>query len=91
MARSDPAGGAAVGGRTAAAPAPITKRARLWWLVHQWAGLKFSILLSFVLFTGTLAVFSAELDWAMRPALRVDMASVSGPAAYTAPVNADSR
>lgn len=57
---------------------PAQKRARLWWLVHQWAGLKFSILLSFILFTGTLAVFSSEIDWLMRPAMRVDVSSVSG-------------
>jgi uncharacterized iron-regulated membrane protein len=70
-----------------AAPAPtspVTKPARFWWLVHQWAGLKFSVLLSFVLLTGTLAVFSAEMDWAMRPAMRVDMATVSGPANFPA-------
>ena len=64
--------------------APATKRARIWWLVHQWAGLKLSILLSFVLFTGTLAVLSAEMDWAMRPAMRVDPASVSGPVNWPA-------
>lgn len=58
--------------------APARKRARVWWIVHQWAGLKFSIFLSFILLTGTLAVFSAEMDWLMRPAMRVDMASVSG-------------
>lgn len=63
---------------------PQQKPARLWWLVHQWAGLKFTILLSFVLLTGTLAVFSAEMDWLMRPALRVDAATVSGPVNWTA-------
>lgn len=70
--------------RTAAAKAPsrapkaLPKQARLWWSVHQWVGLKLSILLSFVLLTGTLAVFSHEMDWLMRPAMRVEMASVSG-------------
>ena len=61
-----------------------TKKARLWWLVHQWAGLKLSILMSFVLLTGTLAVFSAEMDWLMRPALRVAPSSVSGPVDWPA-------
>jgi len=82
MARS--ASGADAGADARVKAAPARKRARIWWLVHQWAGLKFSVLLSFVLFTGTLAVFSAELDWAMRPALRVDMASVSGPTNFPA-------
>lgn len=61
-----------------AAPAK-SKAARLWWIVHQWAGLKLSLFMSFILLTGTLAVFSHEMDWALRPALRVDPASVSGP------------
>ena len=79
LARSDAAGADA-----AAVAAPARKRARLWWVVHQWAGLKFSILLSFILFTGTLAVFSAELDWLMRPAMRVAPATVSGPVDWPA-------
>jgi uncharacterized iron-regulated membrane protein len=79
---ADVGGGSGAGASSGAAPA--TKRARVWWLVHQWAGLKFSVLLSFVLFTGTLAVFSTEMDWAMRPAMRVDMASVSGPVDFPA-------
>jgi uncharacterized iron-regulated membrane protein len=64
--------------------APNGKAARLWWLVHQWAGLKLSIFMSFILLTGTLAVFGHEMDWAMRPALRVDPASVSGPVDWPA-------
>ncbi len=63
---------------------PARKRAPVWWAVHQWAGLKLSIFLSFVLFTGTLAVFSAEMDWLMRPAMRVEMSSVSGPVNFPA-------
>lgn len=66
------------------AAAPPTKRARLWWLVHQWAGLKLSIFLSFILLTGTLAVLSHEMDWLMRPALRVIPATVSGPPDFAA-------
>ncbi|WP_084396604.1 PepSY-associated TM helix domain-containing protein [Henriciella aquimarina] len=54
------------------------KRARLWWLVHQWAGLKLSILLTFIFATGTLAVLSHEIDWLFHPSLRVDMATVEG-------------
>lgn len=40
-----------------------------WWRVHQWAGLQLSLFLTFVFVTGTLAVFSYELDWLARPAM----------------------
>jgi uncharacterized iron-regulated membrane protein len=43
----------------------------LWWIVHGWLGLKLSIFLTFILFTGTLAVFAHELDWLVTPAMRV--------------------
>jgi uncharacterized iron-regulated membrane protein len=73
-------------GQTEAAPRraakPKAKAARLWWLVHQWVGLKLSILLGFVFLTGTLAVFSNEIDWLLRPAMRVDPATVQGPVAW---------
>lgn len=56
---------------------PIRKsNARLWWIVHQWVGLKLSILMSFVLLTGTLAVFSHEIDWLLKPHMRVDHTTV---------------
>ncbi len=55
---------------------PRKKAARVWWEVHQWAGLKFSILLSFILLTGTLATLSHEIDWLLRPAMRVDPSTV---------------
>lgn len=59
------------------AASPISARkapansARIWWRVHQWAGLKLSILMSFVLLTGTLAVFGYEIDWLINPSMRV--------------------
>lgn len=56
---------------------PRKKASRLWWEVHQWAGLKFSILLSFILLTGTLATLSHEIDWLLRPAMRVDPTTVA--------------
>ena len=56
---------------------PRVKPARLWWLVHQWAGLKLAILLTFVFATGTLAVLSHEIDWLLQPGLRVSPATVS--------------
>ncbi|MDO8902782.1 MAG: PepSY-associated TM helix domain-containing protein [Phenylobacterium sp.] len=60
-----------------AKPRQRKKASRIWWEVHQWAGLKFSILLSFILLTGTLATLSHEIDWLLRPAMRVSPASVA--------------
>lgn len=54
------------------------KTSRLWWHVHQWVGFKLSLLLGFIFFTGTLAVFSSEIDWLIHPTLRVSPASVEG-------------
>ena len=53
------------------------KASRVWWHVHQWVGLKLSILLSFICLTGTLAVVSQEIDWLMLPSLRVAPSSVA--------------
>ncbi|MEZ5921064.1 MAG: PepSY-associated TM helix domain-containing protein [Parvularculaceae bacterium] len=50
---------------------------RIWWRAHQWAGLNFSILISFIFMTGTLAVFDNEIDWLLNPAFRVDPKTVS--------------
>ena len=47
-----------------------------WFKVHSWVGFKLSILLSFTLVTGTLAVLSHELDWLTNSAMRVDAGSV---------------
>ncbi|MCB2108223.1 MAG: PepSY domain-containing protein [Rhodobacteraceae bacterium] len=55
----------AAGGRSTRSPR------RVWWLVHQWSGLKLALFSSFVFLTGTLAVFGAEFDWLLQPALRV--------------------
>lgn len=77
----------AAGPRIGAAPAARRgkpKAARLWWAVHQWVGLKLAILLSFVFLTGTIAVFSNEIDWLLRPAMRVDPATVAGPVDWAA-------
>jgi len=63
---------------------PAPKAARTWWKVHQWVGLKLSLFLTFILFTGTLAVVSAEIDWLLQPSLRVSPASVEGPVAWAA-------
>ncbi|WP_421991041.1 PepSY-associated TM helix domain-containing protein [Qipengyuania sp.] len=58
------------------------KAARTWWVVHQWVGLKASLFMAFILFTGTLAVLSAEIDWLLQPSLRVAPSSVEGPVAW---------
>lgn len=47
------------------------KRRSLWWIVHSWAGFKLSIFLTFILATGTLAVFAHEFDWLLTPPMRV--------------------
>ncbi|NWK98985.1 peptidase [Sphingobium lactosutens] len=39
--------------------------------MHSWIGLKLSIFLTFILATGTLAVFAHEIDWLVTPAMRV--------------------
>jgi uncharacterized iron-regulated membrane protein len=63
-------------GRTAAKPWYADRR--VWWQVHQWVGLKLSLVLAFILFTGTLAVLSHEIDWLLQPSLRVAPSSVEG-------------
>lgn len=46
------------------------KKRSIWWRVHSWAGLKLSVLLTFILATGTLATLSNEIDWLLTPAMR---------------------
>ncbi|MCY1671357.1 PepSY-associated TM helix domain-containing protein [Novosphingobium sp. SL115] len=55
------------------AKARAPKPRSIWWRVHSWAGLKFSIFMTFILATGTLAVFAHELDWLITPAMRVEV------------------
>lgn len=76
----DMARGIESGVHVRAKPAP--KSARTWWKVHQWVGLKISLFMTFILFTGTLAVMSAEIDWLLQPSLRVAPSSVEGPVAW---------
>jgi len=54
-----------------APPAARAKSRSLWWTVHHWLGLKLSLFMTFVLLTGTLAVFAHELDWLLDPDMRV--------------------
>jgi uncharacterized iron-regulated membrane protein len=44
---------------------------RLWWRLHQWAGLQLSLLMAFVCLTGTFATLGHEIDWLITPSLRV--------------------
>lgn len=69
-----------------AAEPPVVARRKgrsLWWHVHSWAGLKLSIFMTFILATGTLAVFAHELDWLVTPAMRV-MPQAEAPASLGA-------
>lgn len=59
--------------------APGKPARSIWWRLHHWAGLQVSLFLAFVCLTGTLAVFSYELDWLARPAM------------WTAPVAAENQ
>lgn len=49
-----------------------------WFSIHSWLGLKLSILLCFIVMTGTLAVISNEIDWLANPAKRVAPSGVDG-------------
>ncbi|MEM7003945.1 MAG: PepSY-associated TM helix domain-containing protein [Pseudomonadota bacterium] len=49
-------------------------RDRFWFNLHNWVGLKLSIFMSFILITGTLAVFSNEIDWVLNPEMRATQA-----------------
>ncbi len=44
---------------------------RLWFDLHSWIGLKLCLFMGFVCLTGTLAVFSQEIDWLLHPPMRV--------------------
>lgn len=49
------------------------KARRLLFDIHSWLGLKLSLLMTFILFTGTLAVLSSEMDWLFNPEMRVSV------------------
>jgi uncharacterized iron-regulated membrane protein len=53
------------------------KARSIWWRLHQLAGLQFSLYLSFILITGTLAVLSHEIDWLLRPQMWVKPVAVA--------------
>jgi uncharacterized iron-regulated membrane protein len=44
---------------------------KTWFKWHQWVGLNFSLLVCFILVTGTIAVVSHEIDWLTNSSLRV--------------------
>ncbi len=60
----------------------------LWFAVHSWVGLKLSLLMSFVLITGTLAVVSNELDWLTQASMRVEPRPASERASWGEMVSA---
>lgn len=63
-------------------PAKTRRTARIWWTVHQWVGLKLSLFMAFIMFSGTLAVVSHEIDWVLQPSLRVSPAAAEGPVVW---------
>ncbi|MBC2778333.1 PepSY-associated TM helix domain-containing protein [Parasphingopyxis marina] len=50
----------------------------MWFRIHSFIGLGLSLVFAFVFLTGTLAVFSSEIDWLLTPESRVAPSSVSG-------------
>ncbi|MCW6026779.1 PepSY domain-containing protein [Stenotrophomonas sp. SRS1] len=44
---------------------------RRWFELHSWIGLKLCLFMGFVCLTGTLAVFSQEIDWLLHKPMRV--------------------
>lgn len=51
-----------------------------WFNLHSWIGLKLSVLMTFILATGTLAVVSHEIDWLLNGAMRSSAGHVAEPA-----------
>ncbi|WP_368563518.1 PepSY-associated TM helix domain-containing protein [Pseudoxanthomonas sp. UTMC 1351] len=57
-----------------AADTPAVRKStgrRLWFDLHSWVGLKLCLFMGFICFTGTLAVFSQEIDWLLHAEMRV--------------------
>ena len=54
-----------------AAPAAKPNGRRLWFDLHSWIGLKLCLFLGLICLTGTLAVFSQEIDWLLHKPMRV--------------------
>ena len=65
------AGGAADGARGRRKPTRRATWARWAYWIHGLAGLKLGLVLSFIMVTGTLAVFGHEIDWLFGPYQRV--------------------
>jgi len=49
-------------------------RRRFFFDLHSWAGVKISLFMFFIAFTGTLAVFAHDIDWLITPEMRVETA-----------------
>lgn len=55
----------------------VPMRRRLWFELHSWIGLKLSLMMFFILATGTLAVFAHDIDWLLNGDMRVTPADAT--------------
>lgn len=46
------------------------QRRKLWFRLHSFVGLNFSLLFGLIFLTGTVSIFSNEIDWLINPAMR---------------------
>lgn len=79
LTQAPPAATAKPAGRQRATSRPKVKRKwnrqYLAYLIHSFAGLKLTLLMTIVLASGTLAVLSQEIDWLLMPEMRVSPTS----------------
>ncbi|MEM7210263.1 MAG: PepSY-associated TM helix domain-containing protein, partial [Pseudomonadota bacterium] len=61
--------------RLLSVPGLLRMTRKFWFSLHSWCGLNLSVLMSFVLVTGTLATVSAEIDWLASPDFRADLSN----------------